>query len=161
MSLTRSHVLAIIRILIGIGFLCLGISMLMNPDLLYGGLLRSLYETGGPVRFYNSIFLRVAEVRETLVVYVASGISIVLGLLYVTGTLFSLTSLAGAFFVANIGMASSSMNRPRQLMFFLATILLLMLGRACAGLTWGVDALLIRRFQDWLVLFPLRRKAPK
>ena len=156
-----SRALAVIRILIGIGFLCLGISMLMDQDLLFGGLLRRLYETGGPMRFYNSLFLRVAEFRETLVVYLASGVSIVLGLLYVTGTLFSLASVGAAVFVANIGMASSSQNRPREFMFFVATLLLLMPGRACAGLTWGVDGLLIRRFQDWLVLFPLRRKAPK
>ncbi|MBI3644886.1 MAG: hypothetical protein HY233_02825 [Acidobacteriales bacterium] len=160
MNTTIARALAVVRILIGIGFVWMGISMLMNHGFLYGGLLEHLTATGGPVRIYRDIFLRVVEPRETLVVYFASTVSILLGLLYLTGTLISLTSLASSFLVVNYGLASSSWNRPRQLLFFLATVLLLMLGRMGAGCTWGVDGWLIRRFKDWLVLFPLRRKAP-
>ena len=153
--------MAVIRILIGVGFIWVGISMLMDEDLLYGGLLRHLTSTGGPVRFYRNVILPIIERRETSFVYFAAISNIGVGVLFVTGTLISLTSLAAAFFVANYGLASSSWNRPRQLLFVLATALLLMVGRSAAGLTWGVDGLLIRRFQDWLVLFPLRRKAPQ
>lgn len=160
MNTTIARALAVVRILIGVGFVWVGISMLLDQDLLFGGLMHHVRSTGGPVRIYRDIFLRVVEPRETLVVYFASTVSILLGLLYLTGTLISLTSLASSFLVLNYGLASSSWNRPRQLLFFLATVLLLMLGRMGVGCTWGVDGWLIRRFKDWIVLFPLRRKAP-
>ncbi len=161
MNSVRSRVIAVIRILIGIAFLWNGVSMLMDQDLLYGGLLRHLNSTGGPVRFYRDVVLPLIERHETSFVFVSAWANIVIGLFFVTGTLVSLTSLTAAFFVVNFGLASSSQNRPRMFLFSLATLLLLMLGRMGAGLVWGVDAWLIRRFQDWLILFPFRRKAPQ
>ena len=151
---------AVIRIVTGLLFLWVGISILMNEDLLFGGLMRYLDLTGGPMRFYRDFALPVIERHETLLTHVVGFASIAVGVLYVTGTLVSLTSLLAAFLVANFGLASSSMNRTREVVFLLLTLLMLMLGRVGAGLTWGVDGRLIRRFQDWLVLFPLRRKAP-
>lgn len=161
MNTWRGRVMAALRILIGVCFIWIGISMLMNEDLLYGGLLRKLMSTGGPIRFYRTFALPFIERHETSVTHLIAAANIGVGLFYVTGTLISLTSLAAAFLVVNIGLASSSWNRPRQALFVLATALLLMVGRSAAGLTWGVDGWLIRRFQDWLVLFPLRRKAPQ
>ncbi len=150
-----------IRILVGLWFVWSGVSILTDDDLLFGGLMRHLNSTGGPVRFYRDAVLPFLERHETSLTNLVGIANIAVGLLYVTGTLVSFTSLLAAFLVANFGLASSSSNRPRQVLFFLVTFLLLMLGRAAAGLTWGVDGLLIRRFQDWLVLFPLRRKAPQ
>lgn len=161
MSSARGRVIAVLRILIGLLFVCFGVSMLMDQDLLYGGLLHHLNETGGPVRLFRSVALPLIERHETSFVYLAAAANIVFGFFLVTGTLVSLSSLAAAAFVVSYGLASSSHNRPRILLFSLATLLLLMLGRMGAGLVWGVDALLIRRFQDWLILFPFRLKAPK
>jgi uncharacterized membrane protein YphA (DoxX/SURF4 family) len=157
----RGRVLAVIRILIGLLFIWNGVSMLMDQDLLFGGLLRHLNSTGGPVRFYRDVILPLIERHETSFVFLSAWANIVIGVFLVTGTLISLTSLAAAFFVVNYGLASSSYNRPRMLLFSLATLLLLMLGRMGAGLAWGVDAWLIRRFKDWLILFPFRLKAPR
>ncbi len=42
MNSARGRVIAVLRILIGIAFLWNGVSMLMDQDLLYGGLLRHL-----------------------------------------------------------------------------------------------------------------------
>jgi uncharacterized membrane protein YphA (DoxX/SURF4 family) len=155
------RIFAMIRILVGLCFIWIGVSILTDEDLLFGGLLRRLNDTGGPVRVYRSVVLPFIERHETSLTHAVGIGNIVVGLFYVTGTLISLTSLAAAFLVANYGLASSSTNRPRMAIFALVTLLLLMLGRAAPGLTWGVDGWLIRRFHDWLVLFPLRRKAPQ
>ncbi|MBI3662053.1 MAG: hypothetical protein HY234_03260 [Acidobacteria bacterium] len=160
MSSTRARVIAGVRILIGIGFLWTGIRMLMNHDLLFGGLLHRLSETGGPVRFYRENFLRYIERYETAVVYLSAAANIGAGFFFLTGTLISLTSLGAAALVLNYGLASSAGNWPRMLAHVVAALLLVALGWLGAGLTWGVDGWLIQRFQDWLVLFPLRRKAP-
>jgi len=154
-------VLAVVRILIGILFVGTGIYMLTDQDLLYGGLLHRLTETGGPVRFYRSIVLPYLERHETQIVYLWAAANISAGLFFVTGTLTSLTSLAAAALVLNCGLASSSGNWPRFLAHVAGALALLLIGRLGAGLAWGVDGLLIRRYQDWLVLFPLRRKAPQ
>ena len=156
----RGRAFAIIRILVGLCFIVIGVSILMDEDLLFGGLMRRLNSTGGPIRFYR-VVLPFIERHETSLTHLVGFANIGIGVFYVTGTLVSLTSLAAAFLVANFGLASSSWNRPRQAIFALLTLLLLMIGRAGAGLTWGVDGWLVKRFQDWLVLFPLRWKAPQ
>jgi hypothetical protein len=152
--------IAIVRILIGVLFVFLGVRILLDQDLLYGGLMHHLNVTGGPVRFYSRFFLRAVEARETLVVYCAAGANIFVGVLFITGTLFSLSSLAAAFLVLNYGLASSASNYLRLFEFVLASALLIGLGCMGAGLTWGVDGLLIRSIKDQIVLFPLRRRAP-
>jgi hypothetical protein len=156
-----ARTIAVIRILVGIGFVGMGIIMLLDQALLFGGLLRHVMSTGGPVRIYRDVFLRVVEPRETMVVYFASTASILFGLLYITGTLISLTSLAASAMVLNYGLASSSANWPRFLTLAAAALALLLLGRLGSGCTWGADGWLIGYFKEWLILFPLRWKAPR
>jgi uncharacterized membrane protein YphA (DoxX/SURF4 family) len=156
---TLARVLAVVRILIGVGFVWLGVSLLMNHNFLYGGLLEHLAATGGPVRGYWRIFPYI-ERYETTLAYFYAAASICAGVFFVTGTLISLTSLGASALVLNYALASSSGNWPRFLTLLAAAGVLLLLGRLAVGLTWGVDGWLIERFKDWLVLFPLRRKAP-
>lgn len=157
----RATILAVLRILIGAFFVWVGASMLLNQDLLYGGLLHKLNETGGPVEHYRTLFLRFIEFRETLVVYLVAGCSILAGVSYLAGLLVSLSSLGAAILVLNVGLASSSGNGVRLAAHVAAALFLLLLGHMGAGLKWGLDGWLIRYVKDWLVLFPLRRRAPK
>lgn len=152
--------IAVVRILIGIWFLWIGARMLMDQELLYGGLLRWLTETGGPVRLYQR-FVPFIERNETNLAFLAAAANIGVGLFFVSGALISLASLAAAALVLNYALASSSANYPHFIACLSGSAVLLALGRLGAGLTWGVDAWLIQRFQDWLVLFPLCRKAPE
>lgn len=151
--------LAVVRILVGVGFVCLGVSLLLNHNFLYGGLLEHLTATGGPVRYYWRMYLLI-EKYETLVAYLSASASICAGVFFVTGTLVSLTSLGASALVLNYALASSSGNWPRFLTLVTTAGVLLLLGRLAVGLTWGVDGWLIEHLEDWLVLFPLRRKAP-
>jgi len=157
----RAIILAVVRILIGIFFLWVGVSMLLDQNLLYGGLIHKLNETGGPVEHYRTLFLRYTEFRETKVVYLVAVCSILAGVSYLAGLLVSLSSLGAALLVLNAGLASSSGNRARLAAHVAAALLLLLLGCMGAGLKWGLDGWLIRYFKDWLVLFPLRWRAPK
>ena len=160
MNTTLARVLAVVRILIGICFLWIGVLMLMDQELLYGGMLLRLAETGGPVRFYRAFALPYFERYETSLVFMAAAANIGVGLFFVTGTLISLTSLGAAALVLNYALASSSGNWPRFLTHIAVALALLLIGRLGAGLAWGVDGLLIERYKHWLVLFPLRRWAP-
>lgn len=160
MSTAPARALAVIRILIGIGFLWLGVSMLLSHEFLFGGLLERLTSTGGPVRYYRQI-LPYVERYETFLAHFSGIVSIVTGVFYITGTLISLTSFVAFAMVLNLALASSSGNWPRFLTLIAASLALLLIGRMGAGLTWGVDAWLIHRFKDWIVLFPLRLKAPQ
>ncbi len=157
----RGRVFAILRILIGVLFLWMGVTSLLDESLLYGGLMHRLSTTGGPVRYYSSVVIRYIEMHETQFVYVAAAGEIVAGLSLLSGTFVSLGAVLGAFLVLNFGLASSSGNWLRFLAHLAGVVLLLGLGRQGAGLTWGMDALLIRNYKDWLVLFPLRVRAPK
>lgn len=159
MNSTRAPVLAVVRILIGISFLWIGVDMLMDHELLYGGLLHRLEETGGPVRLYQR-YLPFIERNETSLVFLAAVANIGVGVFLVSGTLTSLASLVAAALVLNYALATSSSNYPHFIVCLSGSAVLLALGRLGAGLTWGLDAWLIQRFEDWLVLFPLRRKAP-
>jgi uncharacterized membrane protein YphA (DoxX/SURF4 family) len=159
LNTTLARVLAVVRILVGVGFVWLGVSLLLNQNFLYGGLLEHLMATGGPVRRYLRMYLFI-ERHETVFAYFSASASICAGVFFVTGTLVSLTSLGASALVMNYALASSSGNWPRFLTLLAAALALLLLGRLAVGLTWGVDGWLIERFEDWLVLFPLRRSAP-
>jgi uncharacterized membrane protein YphA (DoxX/SURF4 family) len=159
LNTTLARVLAVVRILIGVGFVWIGVSLLMNRGFLYGGLLEHLTATGGPVRGYWRI-LPYLERHETALAYFSAAASICAGVFFVTGTLISLTSLGASALLLNYALASSSGNWPHFLTLLAAALALLLLGRLAVGLTWGVDGWLIRRVKDWIVLFPLRLKAP-
>ncbi len=159
MNTTFARVLAVVRILIGVAFVWLGVSLLMDHAFLFGGLLEHLSRTGGPVRYYWRMYL-IIERYETLFAYFSASASICAGVFYVTGTLISLTSLGASALLLNYALASSSGNWPHFLSLLAAALTLLLLGRLGAGCTWGVDGWLIERFKDWMVLFPLRRRAP-
>ena len=160
MNISVARAIAVVRILVGIAFLCVGIGILMNHDLLFGGVLRHLTASGGPVRYYNRIVPYI-ERRETLLAYFFAGSCIGAGLFYVVGMLTSLTSLVASALVMNYALLSSSGHWPRFLTMVAIAIALLLLGRLAAGCTWGADGWLVARFKDRLVLFPLRRKAPE
>ena len=160
MNPTLARVLALVRILIGVGFVWVGVSLLMDHGFLYGGLLEHLTATGGPVRHYLRMYLFI-ERHETAFAFLSASASICAGVFLVTGTLVSLTSLGASALVLNYALASSSGNWPRFLALFAVAGVLLLLGRLAAGLTWGVDGWLIEHLEDWLVLFPLRRRAPQ
>lgn len=159
MNTTLARVLAVVRILVGVGFVWVGVSLLLDQEFLYGGLLEHLTATGGPVRIYWRMYLFI-ERHETAFAFLSASASICAGVFFITGTLISLTSLGASALVLNYALASSSGNWPRFLTLLATTGVLLLLGRLAVGLTWGVDGWLIERLKDWLVLFPLRLKAP-
>ena len=160
MNTTFARVLAVVRILIGVGLVWLGVRLLMDHSFLFGGLLERLMATGGPVRYYFRMYLLI-ERHETAFAYLSASASICAGVSFITGTLISLTSLGAAALVMNYALASSSGNWLHFLPLLAVALALLLLGRLGAGCTWGVDGWLIRRVKDWIVLFPLRLKAPQ
>ena len=160
MSFALARVLAVVRILLGAGFVCLGVSILTNQDLLFGGLLENLNSTGGPMRYYR-LLVPYFERFETYIVHLSGIMCIILGVMYMIGALISLASLTAFFLLMNYALASSSWHLQRFLVIFAMAILLLVFGRLAPGLVWGVDGWLLDRLKDWLVLFPLRRRAPE
>lgn len=156
-----SRVVAIIRILIGLAFLAAGIVKLMDPTLLYGGLLLELSEHGKPYYFYDRYFLGRFVMRHQELFAYAVGIGgILLGVSFLTGTLVSLAALGGAFMVVNLGLAVSAGKPLLMALHVLLALVFLVLGRYGAGLTWGGDGWLARRINEVLVLFPLRFSLP-
>jgi len=153
--------MAIIRILIGVLFLAAGIVKLMNPTLLYGGLLLELSEQGQPYYFYDRYFLgRFVELHQEFFAHLVAIGEILVGLGFLTGALVSLAALGGAFLMVNIGLAVSSGKPLVMAVHVLSALVFLVLGRYGAGLTWGVDGWLARRINEVLVLFPLRFSLP-
>jgi uncharacterized membrane protein YphA (DoxX/SURF4 family) len=153
--------LAILRIVIGLGFIGAGILILRDADLLYGGLLLRLSELGRPAGFYQKIINRYIELNQTPVAMGAAIISILVGVALVLGFLVSLAVLAGAALVMNFALATMGGRIPEFSMFCAGSLALLLLGRLGAGLTWGLDGWLVGYLKEWLVLFPLRLSAPQ
>lgn len=160
MNFTLARSLAVFRILLGVAFVCLGVHILTNQDLLFGGLLENLNSTGGPMRYYR-LLVPYFERFETYIVHLSGIMCIILGVMYMIGALISLASLTASFLILNYALASSSWHLQRFLVILAIAILLLVFGRLAPGIIWGVDGWLLDRLQDWLVFFPLRRKAPE
>ena len=157
----RPRGIAIIRILIGLAFLAAGIVKLMNPTLLYGGLLLELSEHGQPYDFYDQYLLgRFVERHQELFAYTAAIGEILVGLSFLTGALVSLAALGGVFMMVNYGLAVSAGKPLVMALHVLFALAFLALGRYGAGLTWGVDGWLARRINEVFVLFPLRFSLP-
>jgi len=153
--------IAIIRILIGLAVLALGISQLMDPALLYGGLLHNLSDHGQPYDFYQRYFLgRFVELHQEFFAHVMAIAEVLVGLSFLAGALVSLASLGGAFLMLNFGLAVSQGRPLVMAVHVLLALVFLALGRYGAGLTWGVDGWLSRRINEVLVLFPLRFSLP-
>lgn len=153
--------IACVRILAGLGFLAAGVLKLLDEAFLYGGLLHHLTDIGQPYSFYLPIVNRFVELNQTLFAFATALGEILVGLSLLLGMFVSVGALGGIFLLLNFALATSS-GQPTRLAWHVAlALLLLLLGRMGAGLKWGVDAWLVRRLKDWLVLFPLRWKAPQ
>ena len=153
--------IAIIRILIGLAFLALGITQLMDPTFLYGGLLLEVSEHGQPYHFYRRYFVwRFVELHQEFFAHAVAIGEILLGASFVTGTLVSLASLGGAFLMVNFGLAVSAGRPLVMALHIVFALVFLALGRYGAGLSWGVDGWLARRINEVFVLFPLRFSLP-
>lgn len=152
---------AVLRILVGLGFLLAGISKLLDDDLIFGGLMQHLENYGRAFPLYQRFLTRFVEPNQEKFVYAVATVEILLGACLVTGTLVSLAAMAGAFLVMNYGLAISYGNIPAMAMHLLAIGVLFWLGRKGAGLTWGVDGWLVQRVNEAVVLFPLRTTLPE
>lgn len=153
-------VLAVLRILVGVLFLYAGMTKLLDEELLYGGLLERLESYGQAYPFYKTLLIRYVEFRQTRIAFLVAGGEIAVGACLLSGLFTSIASLGGFFLLVNYALATGA-NSPARLGAHIAgALLLLVMGRCCAGLQWGVDGILIRRFKDWVVLFPLRVRAP-
>ena len=151
---------ALLRMMVGAGFLYFGFTKLLDPDFLFGGLLFRVYEIGAPFPFYARFLVRFVEFRQEQVAYLVASAEILLGLSFLLGALVSLGAVGGTFLVLNFALATT-WGHPWMMTAHLFLIaLLLALGRSGAGMAWGLDALLARYIHEPLLFFPLRRAAP-
>ena len=152
---------AVLRILVGVGFLFAGISKLLDEDLLYGGLMQHLDSYGRAFPLYERFLHRFVEFNQEMFVYAAAIGEILVGTCFLTGALVSLAAMGGALLIVNYGLAISYGNIPVMAVHLLAARVLLWLGRKGAGLAWGVDGWLVEHVNEAVVLFPLRRSLPE
>lgn len=155
------YVIAVVRILIGASFLWLGISKLLDPELLYGGLFHELEKHGAAFPFYQRFLSRYVELHQELFAFAAAGGEVLVGLSFLLGALVSLASVGGAFLMLNFGFAISFGNQPSLLLHVAFALGFLLIGRLGAGLAWGLDGWLAQRIAPAWVLFPLRRSLPR
>lgn len=156
------RLLAILRMLVGAGMTAAGLSKLLDPAFLYGGMLHQLAEYGSPYPFYRDwVIHRYVEWNQTLFAYAVAIGELLVGLCLLLGLLVSLASLGGIFLMVNFTLAVSAGN-PVALALHVAFIgVLVLLGRAGAGLTWGVDGWLVEHVNEAVVLFPFRLSLPE
>ena len=152
--------IAILRILIGAAFVAMGVAKLSNAEFLYGGLMHAMEAAGRAFPFYEDFLARYVDTHQTFFAYAVGLGELLLGISYFTGTFISLSSLAGAFMVLNFAFATCYGAPGRLTAQVAGVVLLLMLGRMGAGLTWGLDRWLVRRSRSTFVLLPLRRTVP-
>jgi uncharacterized membrane protein YphA (DoxX/SURF4 family) len=154
------HFIAILRMLIGAGFVALGVAKLASAEFLYGGLLHAMEDAGRAFPFYGQFMWPHVVGHQTFFTYVVALGELSLGLSFVTGAFVSISSLAGAFMLLNYALATCY-EAPARLTGHLAgAALLVLMGCLGAGLTWGVDRWLVNQLESGLVLLPLRWKVP-
>lgn len=154
--------LAVLRILAGAGITAAGLTKLLDPAFLYGGLLHTLGEYGRAYPFYQDWMLnRYVEWNQTLFAYAVGIGELLVGVCLLLGLLVSLASLGGIFLMINFTLAISAGNPVSLVVHLVFVSLFVVLGRAAAGLTWGLDALLVRRINEALILFPFRLSLPE
>ena len=152
--------LAVVRMIAGAAFLVAGLLKLLDESLLYGGLMERLEQYGEAFPVYHRLLERFVELHAEFFAYLVGIAEVLVGISLLSGALVSLSSLGGAFLVLNFGLATTYGN-PLGIVMHVALIgVLLCLGCAGAGLTWGVDAWLTQHVNEAVVLFPLRRSLP-
>ena len=153
--------LAILRMVIGGGFIFLGVTSLLDERLLYGGLMERLQEFGNSFGLYRRFVLTpYAEIHEEGFVITLSIIAILVGLLLLLGVFVSWASVLGAGLIANFALATTGGHWGFFALYIGLAFSLLLIGRVGGGLTWGLDSKLIQRLPPMMVLFPLRRTVP-
>ncbi len=153
---------AILRIILGAGLVAAGLMKLRDPGFLYGGLLHRLSDFGPPFAWYGDyILLRIVEPHMELFAYAVPLVEIAAGLSFLLGFLVSWAASGTALLILNIGLATGRNEFWILPLHAALAFLFLMLGRAGAGLTWGLDGLLANRLPPPLLLFPLRRRLPE
>jgi len=154
------RMVALIRMLLGGGFLWLGIHKLQDTDFLYGGLMHEVRRLGTPFPLYEQFLFRFVEFnQEFYALTVAIGETLV-GLSLLLGVCVSLGTLATAFLVVNYALATTWNNLPMMAAHLLLAAALVFLGWRGAGLTWGLDRWLVNVVHERLVLFPWRIAVP-
>jgi len=157
-----SRSLAIVRILIGVIFLWQGISKLIDPSFLFGGLALELGEHGKPYDFYQRFVLgRFVVYNQELFAYAVGIGEMLVGLSLVAGAMVSWAALGGAFLMLNFGFATSAGNPLNMVLHLLFAAAFLALGCLGAGATWGVDGWLAKHVREGLIFFPLRLSLPR
>lgn len=154
------RIAAVVRMLLGGGFLFLGVTKLMDVEFLYGGLLHRIRGRGQAFPLYDQFLFRFVEMQQEQYSYaVAIGESLV-GISLLLGIWVSFGTLVGAFLVLNFALATTWDNVPQMLAHLLLVALLVLLGRGGAGLTWGLDRVLINFVNKRAMLFPWNPKVP-
>lgn len=149
-----------LRILLGGGFLFLGIQKLRDPEFLFGGLLHQAQEVGRPFPIYVRFLQRFVELNQEPFAYMIAVGEILVGLSFLLGALVSLGAVGGTFLVLNFALATTWGNLPMMIAHLGLVSLILLVGYRRAGLTLGLDGWLINYVHEAIVLFPLRRSAP-
>lgn len=151
---------AILRMLIGILFVAKGVLKLVDADYLYGGLMHSIEAAGHSFPFYQEILTRFVETHQTLFTYAIPVCQLLVGLSFIGGALVSPAAVLGAVMLVNVAFATAYGSPGRLTMYLGGAVLLIVLGRMGAGLTWGLDRLIVLRYQSPAVLLPLRYSVP-
>lgn len=151
---------SILRILIGAGFIAAGLVKLFDPGFVYGGLTHKLGEFGNAYPWYREIILVRVERNLDLFAYLVPSAEIAAGISFLFGAFVSWSACGAAFLLINIGFAVGGQNDLLLPLHLALGLLLIVLGRAGAGLTWGLDGWLVQRMPPALVMFPLRWRLP-
>jgi len=153
---------AALRIAVGAALIASGLVKLLDPGFLYGGLIHRLREFGEPFPWYSEYVLqRFVQTHLDFFAYAIPIAEIAAGLSFLFGLLVSWSACGAAFLVVNVGLSIGRSEYWILPLHAALALLLLVLGRAGAGLTWGLDGLLIGKMPAALVLFPLRHRLPE
>jgi hypothetical protein len=147
--------------LIGVGLLAVGVSLLQDDSFLFGGILHRLDEIGQPLPFFSGTLARYVEPHMARSAYLVAGGLILTGAAFTLGLLVSWAAVGGAVLAMLFGLATGHGNAALLGAAVGAAAFLLLMGRGGAGLTWGLDGWLVERLHPTLVLFPLRMQPPE
>lgn len=154
--------MALLRVLTGGLFLIAGVSKLLDPGFLFGGLLHELHAIGQSFDFYQEYVLsRYVELHQELFAYAVAIGELLVGTSLLTGALVSLGALGGCFLLLNFAFATTAGNPLGLTLHVLFMAFLVFLGVAGAGVSWGLDGWLVRYINEAIVLFPFRRTLPR
>lgn len=158
--MVRHRILAVLRILVGGAFLYSGLTKFSDPGFLFGGLIHHIRDEGRAFPLYEQFLLRFVEFRQEQFAYAVAAGETLAGISLLLGAWVSMGTLAGAFLVLNFALATTWDNLPMMLAHLLLAVLLVLLGRCGAGLTWGLDRVLAEFIHERLLLFPWRPQIP-